>query len=977
MSEDTRSAPVRNNPGVVDPDKRYKPSGFDYDRFFDAKKRTKGLTLAEAQELLKQNDPDELQLEIEARLERGSPTSTLIGRRERGLLGAKIIQIATTAQRAEAAKGRNPPAGVHHASDVHKQGQGANAYTRYIQGLLLERMPEVIASYSQENKVAKTTVNIHRLKDDVATGPYVGKISHGEKDCGISGFLHATPAQLGHLMPLLRFYIVDQKGNKQEIYFSDHSSEKRIKQMADIRAQGTLDQALTPRDLRGSNVGIKSFTWNYNNKHEGDRIIEANLDLYFGDLTDLASGNYLEMLFTSGEEDFKAGKVTNTISDKKVSTEAGGVSEKAQKKQVRKTYQQKLEERIKKQKDAISSTPDINAAVKKYKAENMSRAKKAFRQVMVVTGWSVPKGSEKELRKTFIEDHTGSKTAIESNKKKYDSFMEGVKNTQRAILLNLADYNVSFDQNGTSTLSMKYIGSTDNYLATNSSDIFGSSNDVAGGRGEINSFFEDTEIVLTDVNDSLGDRIRETTNKDPYLSKCSVRTNLRSEGIIIVSLAGLDFANDLVKAEIQLLEATNGHLDSAGNETKSFEILKNRQIVIDRLRERALNKRLKDLYSGFLRNLIGGKSGRRLLRRGLLVVKDVNKSQEIKLHLNLVDIEDRERKKEFEKMIGDLEAGASGGASSDAGVSYDPAKEPDPTPSETFFYYMRLGDILTVAMENAGFRDDISVVLGNTNILSGASQEIMSIYDIPITLGTFGQFFYDYVVQRQVKVLPFRTFFNQFLKVVANVLNRETQFTDRINFDYTVVTSYHKTRHGVLSNSALEKIGSHSLDPLTRIRNTKYKAHHYYTLFVRRISHKNRRGNRTDDECTGVYHYVVGSDRGVAKRFNFSRQNVKYFQEQLIESNNQTSKVQALFLPQNVSIDMYGNGLHRNGDLIFVDSRAALGTYASEVLGIGGYYRVIRSNHTITPQGYNTKLDCVFELRVTSKKKTKKQRGSD
>ena len=73
---------------------------------------------------------------------------------------------------------------------------------------------------------------------------------------------------------------------------------------------------------------------------------------------------------------------------------------------------------------------------------------------------------------------------------------------------------------------------------------------------------------------------------------------------------------------------------------------------------------------------------------------------------------------------------------------------------------------------------------------------------------------------------------------------------------------------------------------------------------------------------------------------------------------------------------MYGNGIHRNGDLIFIDSRAALGTYASEVLGIGGYYRVIRSNHTITPQGYNTKLDCVFELRASPSKKTKKQKAT-
>jgi hypothetical protein len=62
---------------------------------------------------------------------------------------------------------------------------------------------------------------------------------------------------------------------------------------------------------------------------------------------------------------------------------------------------------------------------------------------------------------------------------------------------------------------------------------------------------------------------------------------------------------------------------------------------------------------------------------------------------------------------------------------------------------------------------------------------------------------------------------------------------------------------------------------------------------------------------------------------------------------------------------MYGNTLHRNGDLIAVDARQALGSYANSILTLGGYYRVVSSTHTITNNGYNTTLGCVFERRFT------------
>ena len=95
----------------------------------------------------------------------------------------------------------------------------------------------------------------------------------------------------------------------------------------------------------------------------------------------------------------------------------------------------------------------------------------------------------------------------------------------------------------------------------------------------------------------------------------------------------------------------------------------------------------------------------------------------------------------------------------------------------------------------------------------------------------------------------------------------------------------------------------------------------------------------------------------------------------LIESANTKDTLRALFLPQNVSIEMFGNGIHRNGDLLYVDSRSALGSYAGPILGIGGYYRVVRCSHNISKTGFQTNLECVFELRAVPFSKTRSETG--
>jgi hypothetical protein len=332
------------------------------------------------------------------------------------------------------------------------------------------------------------------------------------------------------------------------------------------------------------------------------------------------------------------------------------------------------------------------------------------------------------------------------------------------------------------------------------------------------------------------------------------------------------------------------------------------------------------------------------------------------LKLDPKKVEERERLEQIRRI--NEEARASVPATGDQNISlYDPNAIIELEDSTSVLvYYMRFGDILRGAMKNAELRDDISVILGNVQDKSGKSY---SLYDLPVTLDTFGQFFYNRVVTNKLKSYPFRNFLDDMLGLVARVINQNPDVSERISFDYTVASSAVRGQNFpfAMGSQQLGEIGKGEMDPLA---SSGQKFHHYYNVFSRRSSHSNRKGIRSIDEAENIFHYVIGTDRGLAKNFNFSRQETQFFQEMLIESNNAEDQIQALFLPQDVNISMFGNTLHKNGDLIFVDSRPSLGSFAGPVLGIGGYYRVIRSSHTISNRGYSTELDCVFELRVVN-----------
>jgi len=812
---------------------------------------------------------------------------------------------------------------------------------------------------------------IYRISTEAKnSGAFVQKLVTEGAFGSKGAFLQATPAQLGSLMPLLRFYIVDSEGFQKEIFFSDKVSVNHIKNLANLKGN-SIDDVMSYNAAGGGEAGIKSFSWNYYTAHEGDRSIVAQLELYFGSLVELANQEYLQFLFPTGKDISYADELKKRTN--RNSRDSNPAAEKSKQEKVL----DKLKTEIDLHKKVLSKgNQDLKKAITKNNVSLTGSSKRNFRQLKVIVGWSLPEGKESELNKIFPNGSLAN-------------FREEVKATQTAILLNLTDYNVNFTQEGPTTLTLDYIGSTDNYLSQDSSDIFGSNN--------FNSavMFEDTVIsiegiveqnnVLKDTNTVTGIPSKKqsfssesVTKSDPYLEQVfldSFGSELKDsfgDRAIRVQLAGLRLAQELVDLQIKQLEAQN--IDP---EFREFKNLRKRGKYLVILYQRALQIRLRDMYSLFLNQMLDG---------GFVRSAEVEiKNDKVRLITNPKTVVTRQGVRD---QVRSLHAAVNNKMQEDSTVGkvlryFAKSNKKDKTPKSSggdntsapkgfTIYYVLLGDLFQMMMRSADMRDDVSFILGN---FEDNNENSHSIYNIPITLDSFGQFFFNRVVSKKLTAYPFRTFFNDFLNYTAKIMNLNSQVSERLSFDFTVVPSSfrnlklegNKTLFRGTKNepSDFQRIKNGVRDPLSK-RNQAYQT--YYVLFAKEASFGRRTGNFKQDQEEGIFHYMVGSDRGLAKSFDFSRQDTAFFQEMLIESNNPSDKIQALFLPQNVNIEMYGNGIHRVGDFVFVDTRAALGDFASKILGIGGYYRVVSCQHQISTAGYTTNLECIFQLRAGRKK---------
>lgn len=138
-------------------------------------------------------------------------------------------------------------------------------------------------------------------------------------------------------------------------------------------------------------------------------------------------------------------------------------------------------------------------------------------------------------------------------------------------------------------------------------------------------------------------------------------------------------------------------------------------------------------------------------------------------------------------------------------------------------------------------------------------------------------------------------------------------------------------------------------------------------FFVYATEEKNfyRNVNYKKDQESGMYHFIVGPDRGVLKEINFEQNNLPGLKESMMQGTG----LEWLKRCYNAKIKMYGNATFIPGQKIFINTDAiGIGKPNEEgsiafQLGLGGYYIIVKVEGTIESGKFETEITARWESR--------------
>ena len=270
---------------------------------------------------------------------------------------------------------------------------------------------------------------------------------------------------------------------------------------------------------------------------------------------------------------------------------------------------------------------------------------------------------------------------------------------------------------------------------------------------------------------------------------------------------------------------------------------------------------------------------------------------------------------------------------------------------------------------------DVSYRSGGRNIL-----------DIPIDLKLFKLFLIENIIKPQKDTYSLFSFIKDIVtKLVVGALNGSNLYNSQtqVYADTSLATTIFNLGDatlGVNPMSILEPIiNNNDVSSFQNsIRNcylNNINSHDdYYTYFLiydKRFTDFYPNSDIVKDESLGIYHFTVGEDYGLLKSANFSRTDTPYLKEAKAVGK------QTLYLGQfrdryNVDLTMVGNNIYYAGMMLYIQPSAeAVQTVSitnpeenpsfSQITGIGGYYFVEKVDSTISEEGYETKLSCIWQ----------------
>lgn len=283
------------------------------------------------------------------------------------------------------------------------------------------------------------------------------------------------------------------------------------------------------------------------------------------------------------------------------------------------------------------------------------------------------------------------------------------------------------------------------------------------------------------------------------------------------------------------------------------------------------------------------------------------------------------------------------------------------------------------------------LVLGPLEIVDHKNEQVkyINFADVPISVKYFSEWLTSKLLKKDQALYPLTQFlkdlFNDLLK---NYLNDDSCYPfsikQKVRLFEGVVTSYPNGSRDEISAKILSsKSHNNRLNinrasmPILNIRgksiydkpNSGFAQEKNYFIFYagRTQPMELLTGNKGSDEGRGIYHYLLGKDKGLVKNISLNKTDSPGLKEVRFEQEGYDGLHQLREM-YDVEIDSFANVTAFPGNYIFVDplgfapnlTPMSRDVFDLTDLGVGGYYMVTRASHEFGPGFGNTKLNAVW-----------------
>jgi len=551
-------------------------------------------------------------------------------------------------------------------------------------------------------------------------------------------------------------------------------------------------------------------------------------------------------------------------------------------------------------------------------------------QLKAEFGWSVPNANNPAFR---------------NNK----DLLNAIENNKLTIYLSMKRHTISFDNLGGATLQASYQGSMESIFSQEATDILKSTDNfkVKDGNEKLPA-----KIAKNKIKKLKADRKKQKTRRDRKDLTDQIR---KLEGAYQQALSAKK--SELYQSILNEI-MSDGGLYAVKVEESDFQ--------------------LSTLPPG-IKNKLGGAGG-----LGSLLGKSSKKKRKNKRTF-LKKLKNRKKPRYFKGKGKKVKKLSLSGSKEERlrKISLNFVL-PKPEKGKRTIYFMYLGDILRVVRKRIGPSVDAEF---NFRLITGdleLSGYEVNISNIPISVELFQAFTLKYLVRTSKTKWFFGDFINQILTgLVAPVLNNIAA-TEHGNSDKKNPVTSNPKRYkmgvsfiNVGTDGKNKCVFTNSKNPYKKNENRKFdngqvrkikpasnRTEMITYLYVHCMDHTRalRERNYQKDREEGIYHFYLGSNRGILKSMKFEQQNLKYYEVAQAQGKDLT-KYKRIY---NATIEtFYCNGFFP-GNFLYLDSRSLGFSEDSNVdqaamMGIGGYFRIKGQSISFASGKLDMTMNCTWE----------------